>query len=1689
MRDLELWRRLAAGDAAGLLPELAALAERPPGARAPFLGAIAPLAEHADPALRAVAVRALAGARGVPGLRVIVQRLDDPDPDVRRAALAALRQTAADAPKRYAHALFHRRADVRLAAIADAPRMAEELVPYLRGDPACAAAAAEVPWPSAPLPLAFDLHAAGALADLDLLHAMARTSATLLRAFCEAERGRTPDVVDAYFEQVLAARRWLPAPGADPIDQVFAAIDAVASAAAASAAEAGAAETGAVEAGAGAKAVTAARAQIVEAVTGKGRSLARRAAAALLACYARRGAASPHTVAICCALEPRVLELASFDPAHADTAARGLIQLGWPVRPPAAHVERLLQGPLARGSLGLAAALAGLFSAQRLTALGKIRGEDAIVSELLASDRGWDEVCRLPAEAPPQELVWLARIEQASPRRYAELAARALTILTGKRLEAFVDQIPAAQRAAVLLQLAARGELDPAAPVVGTVSQLVAAKLERAALAHVLGTLLAGDARGTAFARELARVAPIVALAVAARELPDAAALRLVAAIDGPDALPRNRELALAKAFTSRAEPELRAWALRVSHPPAAAPAAAPQPARGHRALTEAEAERIATCADRELEAALAPALATPVSGLAPALARRGGGCESVAACVALLGCADPYPEVAAQLDRFGALTRAFENALDRRTGTWLHHAELSPLAHAWLFRWEAHDLALARWIDAAGGVLAALGAGDVPGALAAHLLWRGVAEVVVFLRYREPEAFRRHATPELAAYAADRIDRPFGCAAARILVTLVEGGAVPLSDVRTKVLDRAALADGETREHLQRILRLDGMPEPPRRAAQVPASASELAQVRRCKDPDALIAWCRRGPAAIVEEAALALVLRGAAGQLRLAALLGELAELPAPVPVIASIALWDSEDALDRARELAGSTALPPQWRFHLALGLVARGDQDELPRALDAARAPGPAWFSRDDWDKLVELSDPRTCALALADAPHHFAYQPAVRLLLEEWDAPEVADALRRFLEAGTERPLHLRRAAARRLVTDYGDPAGLPILIEELADEGAALEPALCERLPRPAAQRALEALIDAALLGGDRACTERRMWSVLELLRDGGRVDAGALGAIYARVLEGASTAGVRRAAAVLATAAETATGAINERLRSVAEVFAWGVRRGLELTGRRLRVHMTSKERDLGHTFLDGARIFVSPLPMLRREPHGQDIVEGLILHELGHHVYHRGEAEQALWQQAHKEGLGHLLNLVADEHLERNLRAIDPAYGDRLKRLGAFAFHHAAEEIGVAVLLGCLRGHTARALIAAEPEVAFDEGSLRLRRGAVLAELDRAGHPLARFSRALRMGLGNRSGDPLIAAALELCGKGLRRQGMRGLYDLTRQLAGMFGGAIAVARVFGGPEGMTFGERDQDVHGAGLDDDILQREVERILEPRRGGAGRTGPRDRLCINVGPDEEFDRIASVVRVRGDRAEHARIAAEVARHSQRLRALLDDLGLRREPVKARLSGHALDRGRLRALVTRGDPRILVARTPVRRTDLFLGVAIDCSGSMSAGDNIERARRFAILITEAVRPLAGVEARFFGFTDSQIYDAGDAADCGVTGLHADGGNNDAAGLYHAASVAAASRKRAKVLVMISDGLPTQCSVAAVRGLVTTLTRRRGMVCAQVAVRPLEEVMFPHYVVLDDDELDVAVARFGRMIGGLARRVLAP
>jgi hypothetical protein len=153
----------------------------------------------------------------------------------------------------------------------------------------------------------------------------------------------------------------------------------------------------------------------------------------------------------------------------------------------------------------------------------------------------------------------------------------------------------------------------------------------------------------------------------------------------------------------------------------------------------------------------------------------------------------------------------------------------------------------------------------------------------------------------------------------------------------------------------------------------------------------------------------------------------------------------------------------------------------------------------------------------------------------------------------------------------------------------------------------------------------------------------------------------------------------------------------------------------------------------------------------------------------------------------------------------------------------------------------------------------------------------------------------------------------------------------------------------------------------------------------------------------------------------------------------------------------------------------------------GDRMERARRMATLLAEACRGLDGVDLRLFGFTDSTIYDAGDDQRCAAHALEADGGNNDAAGLWHAAQVALASRRVAKLVVMISDGLPTDCTTAALKGLVRQLQRRHQLPCAQIAVAGISEHCFDTYLEVLDNDTQAAVRRFGVLVTRLVAHTL--
>ena len=481
-----------------------------------------------------------------------------------------------------------------------------------------------------------------------------------------------------------------------------------------------------------------------------------------------------------------------------------------------------------------------------------------------------------------------------------------------------------------------------------------------------------------------------------------------------------------------------------------------------------------------------------------------------------------------------------------------------------------------------------------------------------------------------------------------------------------------------------------------------------------------------------------------------------------------------------------------------------------------------------------------------------------------------------------------------------------------------------------------------------------------------------------------------------------------------------------WGIDRGRELLGRTYAINLVGKHDELGYTRPAVAAIYVNPLPMLRDEPDGRDIFRGLMLHEFGHHLYHFDAAGVDCWNAAANEGIIHLLNLVADEHLERNLRASNRDFGEKFDRVNAYAFQHGFREVDVSHLLHSLGSLALPTLSRVEMQPGRQEGHVRVNSGRLLAEVASCGHSMARFLRCLRMGLGNRYQDPKVAQALALLrGPKIKKATMNELLAIARQLRDIFGVDTDLLRQIGRDAGLqaidsdVSGELKQlGVHKA----DTLQRSKTNISVDRRHDGSIYGQ----SINRNPDEHFSRITKIEPLGFDQGEYSKLARRVKTHAARIRRSLQMLGYRSTPRRRTLRGRVVDRGSLRRLILHHDPRILTSQELKWEASLFLGVLIDCSGSME-GEKLNRAKHFGAAIAEAVRRLPDIDLRLFGFTHDTIYDAGNSLRPAVARLASQGGNNDAAALWHVAQVAQQAQYQTRVLLMISDGSPAGCSVA--------------------------------------------------------------
>jgi Mg-chelatase subunit ChlD len=1725
MRDLDLWQALGAAaierkhaSADELAPLIEEAAREPLPKRAMFAAAIASATMHRSPRVRAAAVRALTDVLGYEGQRAIAASLDDNNADVRAAAVDSLATTVSHDGAPFLCALFHRRIDVRRRALAKLrapkeapPRVSLSHAILLRADKAHVADVDDVldgrseDGSIAPALLAArkrkimgDDEVVRRLAKLPFADRCAEVLAAMPFPATIDAQVATPDALHKYLTSLVHT---------DPFSDVLAILwrhPALA-----------------------ADAKLSDGAPIVSALIDARRHNRgvrevehRRIAVSITQVMLTTGEGSPRMLAFASLSVPTLLLLHAHEAVARDrsrAALRALPDVAGELVGRATTLKAYFDAGLLRedatGDAGrppmldvatIAGAMRLVFDApyQRLR---EVIPTDDVANAFWLAPLASMSLLSLAPRSPADREAFRALVRSvmtAMKKNAPDVVAALCGVLpseAGFALEDLEKSRPGIVEPALLALLdRSDGQLDDAS----------ARKLERnaAILAAQLGATSMPNVLGAALMHESASPVRDIVLDAVLRAAPKSQLKTAVTALEARDDDAIGALVTRLSTSVLPVENE-RFWAivLAKSKHAGAQAWAAPRTSAGDtpRAIAPALAERITTCAAAELPLVASVFLREPLTGIVDGLAARTGpSVVSARLAASILASHDPPHLAAEAFERAISEAPPFLAAIDHALLDVDARRDLPLLATAWVHHDAAHAVRFEHHCRIVPGGLKSVVelALALPSPLVTWKMMRALVEVVRSWAYQRKALLEKLDDP-LAVVVASIIagqtqprapTTPAGTfagarAVKRLAAELVaiahsSGKAASfVAAVRTKLATTPLALDADVRAILELAL-----PEtlaaassaPPKAAATVSAHVSIEVAAAKLTSTDV----------DVVRAAVDELLAAGGDGRSAIVSALAS-TEPPPAARAIVERAIFDDDDV---ARLLADAD---PEVRFHVAMRI---GDA-KAALAAACAMPDGSAtirmreWLTADDVTALIAGWSKSTRALwpKLVRSPHAPAYTKAawslLSLLHDETDlrgrarsadaseplaGAEAAAGLRAFLAAGDDREPALRAEVAAALLRASGVTA-----FEELA---AWLAPLLVSCALAPPEPRHETLLRDAVprsawreVIAGAAVAGDHVLDGALETQMDRRHLDDDLCAAIALHLLKrGVDSEDAQPLFAVLRRARYYD----DPRVDDLRDAVQWGIRQARFLLGRPVGVEMIHDA--LGYTRLHQPRIFINPMPLLRGERGGDDVVRGLMVHEIGHHRYHADELGKKCWADAQKEGIAGLLNLVADEHLERNLRAESDEYGDHLKVLASYAFQHAARDVWVEHLLAYLGAHAASVLTKVKIEPGRKWATVRVELGKLLAEIS-AHTGFARFMRALRQGLGGRSGDGDVEKALALFDrKTFRASKMDRLLDIAREIKRIFGDETKILETFGLHE--TMEAEESDLSEEGFSPDELQREL------NKRQSNKTDKTEKPRFNDSPDERFDPIDQIVPLAHEPSAHRVVAEQGKRATRALRSVFDELGTKIVVEHRRMSGRSLDRQGLGNAVVKLDPRLLVRRTPTPAADLFVGIVVDCSGSMAGQGSMDKARVFATSLAEAARGHKGVDIRVFGFTDQIIYDAGDANHCAAHALNAGGGNNDSAGLWHAAVVAKRSRRKRKLLVMVSDGLPTECSASSLRALASRL-ERTGTLTAQVAVRPLSERCFKHYIEILDDDVDGAARRFARVVSKLVRKTV--
>ena len=253
---------------------------------------------------------------------------------------------------------------------------------------------------------------------------------------------------------------------------------------------------------------------------------------------------------------------------------------------------------------------------------------------------------------------------------------------------------------------------------------------------------------------------------------------------------------------------------------------------------------------------------------------------------------------------------------------------------------------------------------------------------------------------------------------------------------------------------------------------------------------------------------------------------------------------------------------------------------------------------------------------------------------------------------------------------------------------------------------------------------------------------------------------------------------------------------------------------------------------------------------------------------------------------------------------------------------------------------------------------------------------------------------------------------------------------------------------------------------------------------NTNPTKLFPACEKIIRLKTDALKLRKLQLMSKRYVQWLRPGFSRIDQVKQMQLKQSAGKSMMNSAVKNFIIYGEPQIFrnfKVEDKEEYSDVHISILLDTSASMQTDERMKHAQILGALFAECLTDCPGISTDFYAYNQN-LYLCGDHENYSIAQLEPSGKTNEAAALHHIQKDLEAIARPIKILIVVTDGLPTACSVEAVKWQVAEMEHQGHIQCIACIFSKEEHPAYRYPIDFSSGITRASVMKLGKRFGYL-------